>query len=78
MERKFKTGDKVRLVSDSSENQPMTVKGYALELAEKNPTSSPFMGDWRKTLEDMVVCDWRDRTDRPQEKEYHEEELVKC
>jgi len=56
----------------------MTVKGYALELAEKNPTSSPFMGDWRKTLEDMVVCDWRDRTDRPQEKEYHEEELVKC
>lgn len=79
MERKFKTGDVVvRLASDTEENTPMTVRGYADEIAKKDPTSSPFMGDFKAELEGLVRCDWRDKFDVPHQKDYYEDELVKC
>ena len=78
MERKFKRGDKVRLVSDTEENVVMTVRGYALELAKEDGTTSPFIKDFQSKLEDLVTCDWRDKLDVPHQKAYKENELVKC
>lgn len=77
MERKFKTGDKVRLVSDTMANIEMTVRGYASDLARNNPTVAPYMGDFQKHLNGKVVCDWRDKNDCPQSENYYEDELIK-
>ena len=78
MERKFKCGDKVRLVSDTDENVVMTVRAYALELAMEDKSTSPFIKDFQAKLEALVTCDWRDKLDVPHQKDYKENELVKC
>ena len=78
MERKFKCGDKVRLVSDTEENVVMTVRGYALELAMEDRTASTFLKDLHSKLDGLVTCDWRDKSNIPYTKNYKEDELIKC
>jgi len=78
MERKFKCGDKVRLVSDTDENVAMTVRGYALELAMEDKTISPYIKDFQAKLDGLVTCDWRDKLDVPHQKQFNEKELAKC
>lgn len=78
MERKFKCGDKVRLVSYTEESVVMTVKGYTLDLAKDNPTASPFIKDLSKMFDNKVVCEWRDKEGKKQSKSYDEKELTKC
>ncbi len=79
MERKFKTGDVVvRLASDTEENTPMTVRGYVYDIEISNPRNAMLKETLRATYERLVRCDWRDKMDVPHQKDYHEDELVKC
>lgn len=78
MEKKFKVGDLVRHISNTTDNALMTVRGYAEDLAKKNPTARPFMADLGMNIEGLVTCDWRDKLDVPHQKDYKENELVKC
>ena len=78
MERKFNVGDKVRLISKTKNNIEMVVRGYAYDIANANPTSAPFIGDFKKQLKDMVTCDWNDKNGCPKSKSYNENELEKC
>lgn len=77
MARKFKTGDVVRLASDTEENTPMTVRGYVYDFEVSNPLNAMLKETLRATYEGLVRCDWRDKNDVPHQKDYHEDELVK-
>ena len=65
--RRFKAGDKVILVSDIDQI-PMVVRQYVVD----NPRSI-FLE--KRMVDGFVICDWRDSTSKPHEKQYHEEEL---
>ena len=78
MERKFKCGDKVRLVSDTEENVVMTVSGYVYDLEIIKPQNAILKESLRATYEGLVRCVWRDKLDVPHQKDYKENELVKC
>lgn len=78
MERKFKCGDKVRLVSDTKENVVMTVRDYAYDIAISDPRNAMLKETIRATYENLVSCDWRDKLDVPHQKDYKENELIKC
>lgn len=78
MERKFKCGDKVRLVSDTEENVVMTVRGYAYDIAISDPRNAMLKETLRATYEDLVICDWRDKLDVPHQEKFNENELIKC
>lgn len=78
MKRKFQVGDKVRLVSDTQGCTPMTVRGYADDIAKKDGISSPFIGEFLEQMEGEVICDWRDSYGQPCKRNYHENELLNC
>ena len=77
MDRKFKTGDVVCLASDSLENQPMTIKGYVIDIESMNPQSRAILKEFSEMLEGKVRCDWRDKQDQPHTHDYHEDQLIK-
>lgn len=72
---KFIIGDKVKLVSDSSESVAMTVENYYLD-SMLGKQALKIMGpqeDWEK----QVVCVWRDTNSNLQREIFHEDTLVK-
>ena len=78
MERKFKCGDKVRLVSDTEENVVMTVRDYAYDIAISDPRNAMLKETLRPTYKGLVTCDWRDKLDVQHTENYKEDELIKC
>ena len=78
MEKKFNVGDLVHHISNTSNYALMTARGYAEDLAKKNPTAGPFVADLGMNLEGFVTCDWRDDLDVPHQEKFNENELVKC
>lgn len=75
MQRKFKTGDKVILKSDTKSNQPMTVNGYQIDEPQYAINGFILEHDC-PTLCDRVQCVWRDNEDKPHKEYYNENALT--
>ncbi len=75
MERKFKSGDKVLLNSDTDENTPMTVRDYSIDEFNRNPANEGLGEFFSEQMKGLVVCEWRDNKNCFYREEFHEEEL---
>lgn len=64
---KFKTGDVVRLKSTSSSIVKMTVRCYKNEMANYSHANVD---------PGLVICHWFNINSMPQEREFHEDELI--
>lgn len=74
MAQKFKAGDKVRLKTDTIDNVVMMVNGYR---AREDAYTSRYAPEiWGKDALREVQCVWRDKTDTPHDKFYHEDTLI--
>ena len=67
---KFKTGDKVKLISDNDNIVPMTVNSYLKDNPDKI-----FLPNFA-FRQDEVLCDWRDNSSVPYQKYFKENELM--
>ena len=70
---KFKTGDVVRLNSDTDNCIHMTVFGYAAKEGSMQALAGKDLG---YDLTKMVICDWRDVNGKNYQVKYHEDELT--
>lgn len=78
MERKLKTGDVVKLKSDSNEitsNFPMTVLMYSIErgILYGSATKDTYGNYYDR----VVICDWRNKDGDKLQKEFLEDQLEK-
>lgn len=78
MERKFKSGDKVRLVSDTEENSVMTISGYVFDIEMSYPPNTVLRDTLCLIYEGLVRCEWVDKNNSQHKNDYFEEELVQC
>jgi len=70
MDRKYKVGDKVKLVSGGPE---MTIAGYPPE----DPLEGIAVFNKRNPEGHYYVCAWFESGNRQREREFHEDPLVK-
>ena len=73
---KFKTGDKVILVSDSDKAIPMTVLTYSIDTLPGRKVPETMSDVFPKDFEKMVICVWRDRNGKPQQETFYEDMLI--
>lgn len=69
---KFKTGDKVKLISDRESSNPMTVETYYIDLPYSQLIQSVTLD-----VEKYVHCVWRDKNSKVHRDNFHEDMLVK-
>lgn len=75
MERKFKSGDLVRLVSDVEGQPTMTVDNYAMDVEGDVELAQYSLSEEQKK---NVICVWRETNGKPHSEKYSEDSLVKC
>lgn len=78
MERKFKTGDVVRLNSDSdkiADNYPMTVRMYSVEGGILSASRTKDL--YGNSADKIVICDWRTDNGNRLQNEFLEDQLEK-
>lgn len=73
---KFNTGDRVKLISDTENNTPMTVNTYYVDTFE-GKEALQFVELDENTIK-MVQCVWRDAQSQPHKEYYHEDALESC
>jgi len=73
MERKFKQGDTVRLVSDGNNTPVMTVNIYAIDES----LDARLLLDISDEQKKMIKCVWRDTNGTPHNEYYSEDALMK-